>query len=446
MKSYVPNTAAQRAEMLRAIGMSSMEDLFRDIPEDVRLKAPLKLDRGMSEEEVRRVFRAYAKNTNAAMPIFRGAGAYRHYIPSIVPQLAARSELYTAYTPYQAEMSQGMLQGLFEYQTLICRLTGMDVSNASVYDGATAAAEAMLMLRDAKRRKKVLVSAGLSPEARAVIGTYSRFCGIETVEIPLNGDGVTDIGELKAHSEGAAGLIAANPNFYGCLEDMDALSEAAHSFGGLFVSYVNPISLGILKRPGDYGADIAVGDAQPLGLPLSYGGPYCGFMCATNKLMRNLPGRIAGQTADKDGGRVFVLTQQAREQHIRREKASSNICSNQMLCAIMASIYLSAMGPEGMREVAEQNLQKAHYLSEGITRIRGAKLRYENTPFFNEFTVDFDKDSSVINAALKSRGYVGGMRLGYYGCDDNGILMCATEMNARDEIDGFLSAIEEVLK
>ena len=343
-------------------------------------------------------------------------------------------------------MSQGMLQGLFEYQTLICRLTGMDVSNASVYDGATAAAEAMLMLRDAKRHKKVLVSAGLSPEARAVIGTYSRFCGIETVEIPLNGDGVTDIGELKAHSEGAAGLIAANPNFYGCLEDMDALSEAAHSFGGLFVSYVNPISLGILKRPGDYGADIAVGDAQPLGLPLSYGGPYCGFMCATNKLMRNLPGRIAGQTADKDGGRVFVLTLQAREQHIRREKASSNICSNQMLCAIMASIYLSAMGPEGMREVAEQNLQKAHYLSEGITRIRGAKLRYENTPFFNEFTVDFDKDSSVINAALKSRGYVGGMRLGYYGCDDNGILMCATEMNARDEIDGFLSAIEEVLK
>ena len=446
MRSYVPNTEGERKEMLSSMGLSSMDELFRDIPDELKLSRPLNLPEGKSETEIRRIFRAYAERTNSSMPLFRGAGAYRHYIPSLIPQLLMRSEFYTAYTPYQAEMSQGMLQAIFEYQTLMCRLTGMDVSNASVYDGATAAAEAMLMLRDAKRKQKILISDGLNPDVIAVIHTYARFARLECVSIPLNSDGTTDMDALSANSDGAAGYIVANPNFFGCLENMDEISAAVHGFGGLLVSYVNPISLSPVRRPGDYGADIAVGDAQPLGLPLSFGGPYCGFMCSTQKLIRNLPGRIAGQTSDAEGNRVFVLTLQAREQHIRREKASSNICSNQMLCAITASMYLSVMGPEGMYEVAMQNLQKAHYLRDGIKSINGARIRYENTPFFNEFVVEFDKDSAVINALLKKKGIVGGARLANYKDGDNGILMCVTEMNTREEIDALITALEEITK
>ena len=446
MRSYVPNTEGERKEMLSSMGLSSMDELFRDIPDELKLSRPLNLPEGKSETEIRRIFRAYAERTNGSMPLFRGAGAYRHYIPSLIPQLLMRSEFYTAYTPYQAEMSQGMLQAIFEYQTLMCRLTGMDVSNASVYDGATAAAEAMLMLRDAKRKQKILISDGLNPDVIAVIHTYARFARLECVSIPLNSDGTTDMDALSANSDGAAGYIVANPNFFGCLENMDEISAAVHGFGGLLVSYVNPISLSLVKRPGDYGADIAVGDAQPLGLPLSFGGPYCGFMCSTQKLIRNLPGRIAGQTSDAEGNRGFVLTLQAREQHIRREKASSNICSNQMLCAITASMYLSVMGPEGMYEVAMQNLQKAHYLRDGIKSINGARIRYENTPFFNEFVVEFGKDSAVINALLKKKGIVGGARLANYKDGDNGILMCVTEMNTREEIDALITALEEITK
>lgn len=446
MRSYVPNTEGERKEMLSSMGLSSMDELFRDIPDELKLSRPLNLPEGKSETEIRRIFRAYAERTNGSMPLFRGAGAYRHYIPSLIPQLLMRSEFYTAYTPYQAEMSQGMLQAIFEYQTLMCRLTGMDVSNASVYDGATAAAEAMLMLRDAKRKQKILISDGLNPDIIAVIHTYARFARLECVSIPLNSDGTTDMDALSANSDGAAGYIVANPNFFGCLENMDEISAAVHGFGGLLVSYVNPISLSLVKRPGDYSADIAVGDAQPLGLPLSFGGPYCGFMCSTQKLIRNLPGRIAGQTSDAEGNRVFVLTLQAREQHIRREKASSNICSNQMLCAITASMYLSVMEPEGMYEVAMQNLQKAHYLRDGIKSINGARIRYENTPFFNEFVVEFDKDSAVINALLKKKGIVGGARLANYKDGDNGILMCVTEMNTREEIDALITALEEITK
>ena len=445
MKSYVPNAESERLEMLNVIGLSSMDELFSDIPDELKLDRDLNIGDGMSEAELRRVFLEYAKK-NSSLPIFRGAGAYRHYIPSVIPHLLSRSEFYTAYTPYQPEMSQGMLQSIFEYQTLICRLTGLDVSNASVYDGATAAAEATLMMRDAKRKAKILLSLGLAPDVRATIKTYAHAAKIEIVEIPLDNTGRTDIEALRENANGFAGAIIANPNFYGNLEDMTLLTNTVHELGGLMTSYVNPISIGLIKRPGDYGADIAVGDAQPLGMPLMFGGPYCGFMCATQKLIRNLPGRIAGQTCDKDGNRVFVLTLQAREQHIRREKASSNICSNQMLCAIMASMYLSVMGPSGMREVANQNLQKAHYLAEGLSQIKGIKLRYENTPFFNEFVIDLDKDVIAVNAALKAKGYVGGLRLNYYGGNDNGMLICATEMNTREEIDGLLAALEEVMR
>ena len=445
MRSYVPNTAAEREEMLKSMGLNSIEELFGDIPEELKLKRELDLGNGMSETEIRRIFKAYAKNTDASLPLFRGAGAYRHYIPALIPQLLMRSEFYTAYTPYQPEMSQGMLQSIFEYQTLMCNLTGLDVSNASVYDGATAAAEAMNMLADIKRKKKVLISAGLAPDVRETIRTYARFGGVEIAEIPLNDKGVTDTEALTAALEGAAGYIAASPNFFGNIENMDEVTNIVHGAGALMVAYVNPISLGMLKRPGDYDADIAVGDAQPLGMPLSFGGPYCGFMCAKQKYIRNLPGRIAGLTTDAEGNKVYVLTLQAREQHIRREKAASNICSNQMLCAITASMYLSIMGPMGMRETANQNIQKAHYLMDGMKHIKGIKVRYPDTPFFNEFVVEFEKDPILVNSLLRAKGFVGGMRLGYYGCEDKGMLFCVTEMNTRDEIDGLLTALEEVL-
>jgi glycine dehydrogenase subunit 1 len=297
-----------------------------------------------------------------------------------------------------------------------------------------------------KRKQKVLYSAGLSPDVKDVLKTYARFARIELTEIPLNTKGLTNREALLSNAEGAAGFIAAQPNFYGCLEDMQSLSDITHGFNGLFVAYVNPISLGLLKRPGEYGADIAIGEGQPLGLPLSFGGSYLGFMAATNKLLRNLPGRIAGQTADTDGNRVFVLTLQAREQHIRREKASSNICSNQMLCAIMASIYLSIMGKKGLKETAEQCLQKAHYLAEGISHVKGLKLRYPETPFFHEFAVDSAVDAAVINAHLKKRKIVGGVRLSRFDNSDTGALWCATEMNTRDEIDAVFEALEEVCK
>ena len=432
--------------MLETLGLDSMDALYEDIPEQVRQKRPIDLPRGKSESEVRRLFEALARGNRTDLVIFRGAGAYNHFIPAAVAQLASRSEFYTAYTPYQAEMSQGMLQAIFEFQTLICRLTGLDAANASVYDGATAAAEAMNMLTAAKRKNKVLFSAGLHPNVAAVLKTYARFTGTERVEVPLDQHGLTDPASLGALGADAAGFIAAQPNFFGCIENVAALAEATHAFGGLFVSYVYPHALGVLARPGDLGADIAVGEAQSLGMPLSFGGPYLGFMAATQKLMRNLPGRIAGETVDAEGNRTFVLTLQAREQHIRREKASSNICSNQSLCAVTASIYLSLMGPEGLAEAANHSLQKAHYLAEGMSHIKGIRLRYPETPFFNEFAVDYEKDAAVVNAGLKSRGFMGGLRFGRLIPHDTGALWCATEENTRDELDAVLEALEEVFR
>ncbi len=439
MKSYVPNTIEERKRMLSEIGLNDTGELFADIPDDLRLSRPLDLPEPMSEMELRELLLGYALQDEDNGLLFRGAGAYRHYIPSIIPQIVSRSEFYTAYTPYQAEMSQGMLQSIFEWQTLICSLTGMDAANASVYDGATAAAEALLMLRDAKRRKKILYSAGLHPDVKAVMKTYARFNGLELIEIPLTDECVTDIAALNRELDGAAGFVAAVPNYFGCIEDMAPISEAVHAANALLVSYVNPISLGAVKRPGDYGADIAVGDAQPLGLPLNFGGPYVGFMAATSKLIRNLPGRIAGQTTDAEGNRVFVLTLQAREQHIRRDRASSNICSNQMLCAIMSTIYLCTMGPEGMREIAQQNIAKAHYLAEQLDSLEGISLRYSNTPFFNEFVTDSVKPAEQINEALKEFGIAGGLVL-----PDGGMLWCATEMTSKEDIDFLIDMLKEV--
>ncbi|MBR4435639.1 MAG: aminomethyl-transferring glycine dehydrogenase subunit GcvPA [Clostridia bacterium] len=440
MKSYVPNTEKERREMLEAIGLKSMDDLFSDIPEDLKLDRELDLPAPMSEMELRELMMGYVLQNDEGGLLFRGAGAYRHYIPSVVPQLAARSEFYTAYTPYQAEMSQGMLQSIFEWQTVICNLTGMEASNASVYDGATAASEAILMMRDSKRKSKVLYSAGLNPDVITTIKTYAHCYGIELVEIPLNKDGITDMAALEANLPESAGFIAAQPNYFGCIENMDAISEAVHAQKALLVSYVNPISLGAVKRPGDYGADIAIGDAQPMGLPLNFGGPYVGFMATGGKLVRNLPGRIAGETTDAEGGRAYVLTLQAREQHIRRDKASSNICSNQMLCAIMSTIYACTMGPEGMREVAEQNIAKAHYLADEICKIPGMKLRYA-TAFFNEFVIDTETPAGQINEALKDMGIVGGLIL-----PDGGMLWCATEMNSKEDIDFLTDMLKNIVE
>ena len=437
MKSYVPATREEQQAMLEAMGVSSMEALLGDIPGEVRLNRPLKLPDGLSEVETLRVIQGYAAENVTNKPLFRGAGAYSHFIPAIIPALTQRGEFLTAYTPYQFEMSQGMLQAIFEYQSLIARLTGMDASNASVYDGATAAAEAMLMCRDSARKDKLLVSQGLHPDVLGVLRTYAPCAGVELVEIPL-ADGVTDLAAVEANAEGAAGLIAASPNYYGIIEDIAAMAERIHAVRGLMVAYVEPISLGLLKKPGDLGADIAVGDGQPLGIPLSWGGPYVGFMAVKQRLLRNLPGRIIGETVDDDGNRAYVLTLQAREQHIRREKATSNICSNQSLCAISAGIYLTAMGPQGLREVAEACLQKAHFLAEGIASIPGMELCY-NKPFFMEFVVKSVLPARAIDKAVRAKGIVGGLPL-----DEHRILYCATEMNTREEIDALVAALKEV--
>ena len=439
MRSYVPNTVEERREMLKTLGLSEMDELFADIPADLKLNRELDLPAPMSEMELRQLITGYVLQNDEACLLFRGAGAYHHYIPALIPQLISRSEFYTAYTPYQAEMSQGMLQGIFEWQTVICNLTGMDAANASVYDGATAAAESLLMLRDSKRKNKILYSAGLHPDVIGTVKTYGHCHGLELVEIGLNENGITDIDCLKANLEGSAGFIAAQPNYFGCIENMDSIAELVHANKALLVSYCNPISLGTIKRPADYGADIAIADSQPMGIPMCFGGPYAGFMATTNKLIRNLPGRIVGETVDHEGGRAYVLTLQAREQHIRREKASSNICSNQMLCAIMSTIYACTMGPEGMREVGEQNIAKAHYLASELSKLPGIRMRY-NTPFFNEFITDSDRPAEEINEALKGFGIVGGLVL-----PDGGMLWCATEMNTKGDIDFLIDMLKEVL-
>lgn len=446
MKSYVPNTESERQEMLEAIGLKDMYDLFVDVPSDMLLKS-LDLPEGKSEMEIRRLFADLAADTDQSLPIFRGAGAYHHYIPAAVPQLLARSEFYTAYTPYQTEMSQGMLQAIFEYQTMICDVTGMAAANASVYDGAHACAEVMIGMHASKRKNKVLYSAGLHPEYVETMKTYARFAGIELVKVPLTADGVTDTAAIAGLAEGAAGILAASPNFLGNIEDMQAAADAAHACGLLFGAVVNPISLGLLKKPGDYGADFALGEGQPLGMPLNFGGPYLGFVATTAKLMRSLTGRIVGETTDDEGNRVYCLTLSAREQHIRREKAASNICSNQCLCAVTASMYLAVMGPQGLAEVADQCAQKAHYLADAIAALPGAKLRYPNTPFFHEFVVDFDEKAEKVDKALLKAGFMSGLPLARFDqADAHGMLWCATELNTRDELDGVVTALKEVLK
>ena len=436
MGSYIPATFEERQAMLAELGLSSIDELFASVPEGVRVKE-LALPEGMSEMEVARTVGAMAEKNVRFRSVFRGAGAYRHYIPAIVKTVTGREEFVTAYTPYQAEISQGVLQSIFEYQTQICELTGMDVSNASVYDGAVAAAEAVLMCLE-RRRNGVIVAGSADPQTITTIQTYCESRSVPVTVLPVK-NGATDAADLAAAlSDSAACLYVQSPNYYGVLEDVDGLAAAAHEAGARVVMGANPISLGILKTPGEYGADIAVGEGQPLGMPLGFGGPYLGFMACRKELMRRLPGRIVGETQDHEGRRCFVLTLQAREQHIRREKASSNICSNEALCAMTASVYLAAMGPRGLARVAENCAAHAHYLAAELSAVPGFSLRHEGREFFHEFLTDCPVEPEELCRKLAERGILGGLPV------DGGLLWCCTELCGRNDMDELVRVIREV--
>ena len=434
MGSYIPTTDREREEMLASIGVSSIDDLFSQIPEEVKIHGGCGLPAGRSEMEVRTLLETLAGKNKVYPSVFRGAGAYRHYIPEIVRSVVSKEEFVTAYTPYQAEISQGVLQSIFEYQTMICRLTGMDASNASLYDGASAAAEGVAMCRD-RKRTQVLVSGAAHPDTIRTIQTYCFGNGMECVVVPVK-DGETDLEFVRAHAGGStACLYLQHPNFYGVLEDAQALGDAVHQAGGKFLMGVNPISLGILKTPAEYGADIAVGEGQPLGMPLSFGGPYLGFMACVSSLTRKLPGRIVGETVDNRGQRGYVLTLQAREQHIRREKASSNVCSNQALCAMTAAVYLAAMGPDGLRQAALQCASKASYLQKGLAEA-GFPLVYAK-PFFHEFVTRTPVPALEVEAFLGREGILSGYPLG-----EREMLWCCTEANTKEEMDRLLQLVK----
>ena len=435
MGSYIPSTKEERQEMLAAAGYGSIRSLFKDVPAEVYLDKPLNLPQGMSELEVRAKMQELAGKNTVFGTILRGAGAYDHYIPSIVKYITSKEEFVTSYTPYQAEMSQGILQSIFEYQTMICDLTGMDTANASVYDGASAAAEAAAMCRD-RRRSVALVSAAANPDVIATMQTYCFGAGTELRLVPAK-DGRTDLDALKEMlTPDVCCVYVQQPNFYGQFEEAEQIAELTHAGGAKYIMGVNPIALAIMKTPAECGADIAVGEGQPLGLPLGFGGPYLGFMAATGAMMRKLPGRIVGETVDADGNRAYVLTLQAREQHIRREKASSNICSNEALCALTASVYLAAVGPQGLKQAATLCLSKAHYLAQELTKIEGVNLVYGGE-FFHEFVTTLPKQEKVL-AALAKEGILGGLPV------KEGVLWCVTEKATKEALDKAVAIVKEV--
>ncbi|NLI53707.1 MAG: aminomethyl-transferring glycine dehydrogenase subunit GcvPA [Clostridiales bacterium] len=442
MGNFLPSTDAQCKEMLNVIGVSSVGELYADIPRAMREKAAEavnELPKGVSEFEALDAMRALAKKNRVFDAIFRGAGAYWHHIPAVVSRVAAKEAFVTAYTPYQPEISQGILQTIFEYQTILCELTGMDAGNASVYDGATAAAEAAAMCRE-RNRTLTLLAGGLNPESIETVRTYSFGADAEYAIVP-NKEGRLDLDALKtALNTGVASLILQSPNYFGVVEDIPAIAELVHAAGAKLVVSMNPTAMVLLRSPGECGADVAIGDGQPLGIPLSYGGPYLGFMACKKEMIRKLPGRIVGQTADAAGRRCFVLTLQAREQHIRREKASSNICSNQALCALTAAAYCSAMGPQGMGEVARACYDNAHYLAAKLGKIKGFELAYPGAPFFHEFVTGTPAD--LTERALKALGeknILGGLPV------EGGILWCATERNTSAQIDALVETVKAVI-
>ncbi|HBV85918.1 MAG TPA: aminomethyl-transferring glycine dehydrogenase subunit GcvPA [Desulfosporosinus sp.] len=441
--NFIPNTDSQNQRLLARIGVESVEDLFADIPKEVRLQRPLAIAGGMSEQELVKHVKGLANlnTTVEGYSSYLGAGAYEHFIPSFVDQLLLRSEFYTAYTPYQPEISQGTLQAIYEYQTLVCELTGMDVTNASMYDGASALAEAALMTCDATRREKVLVLQTIHPEYRDVLKTYLPPRGVELVEIPFQ-NGVMDQGAFEAAlQEDIAGVLVQNPNFFGNLEKAQDIVQLAHAKGALVVMSVNPVSLGLLKSPGECGADIVVGEGQPFGNPLNFGGPYLGFLSCRDKYVRRMPGRIVGATTDKNGKKGYVLTLQAREQHIRREKATSNICSNEALCALAFTMHLSALGKTGLKELANLNLQNAHYAAQEIAKIPGMSLAFSG-PFFHEFVIETKLEPAKINSALLEDKIIGGLDLArFYPELNHHLLFCVTETKSKADIDRLVARL-----
>ncbi|GAC1433421.1 MAG: aminomethyl-transferring glycine dehydrogenase subunit GcvPA [Chloroflexota bacterium] len=453
---YLPHTDRDRQDMLAAIGVASVEDLLVDVPLEVRC-GPLDVPAPLDEATMLRHLEELAGQNRhtAQMPSFLGGGAYHHHIPSVVGALASRGEFVTSYTPYQPELSQGTLQAIYEFQSLICALTGLDVANASLYDAATACAEAMALAVAATGRAEFVVSAGLTPDYLATLRTYAWSQNLTLHEVPLSPHGTCDPASLAPLLEGGrvAGVLVQSPTYHGVLEDQRALAEAAHAAGALLITCANPLSLALLASPGECGADVAVGDAQPFGTSLSYGGPYVGYMAARESLLRRLPGRIAGASVDSHGNRAYVLTYQTREQHIRREKATSNICSNHALNALVATIYLSYMGKTGLRQVADLCVRRAHYAAERIAALPGYHLPFAGTPFFHEFVVMGPRPAAEINAALLRDGILGGVPIpagvlagppGQREPAADGLLFCVTEMNSREEIDHLVSSLERI--
>ena len=429
MFKYFPHTEDDLNAMLQRTGVESLDALYAQIPDSIRFKGDYQLPEAMSEQEVRELF-AQLGTQNKQLTCFAGMGVYDHYTPSVIPQLLNRSELLTSYTPYQAEISQGTLHYIFEYQSMMAELTGMDISNASMYDGSTATAEAMMMAVAAgKKQNRFLISETVDPKTVAVMKTYAHFHGIELVMIPAEG-GVTSRENLEAQLQqgGVAGVLVQQPNYYGIVEDYTGFAEACHNSKALFIMDSVAADLAVLKTPSEWGADIAVGDGQSLGIPMQWGGPYVGYLCCTEKLIRKMPGRIVGMTKDNRDQRAFVLTLQAREQHIRRQKATSNICSNQSLMALFVTIYLSLMGKRGLKEAAQLSYAGAHYLCDELLKTGRFHLVYDQ-PFFNEFLVKYDGNADILYQRFTDAGFLGGVK------QDDGILFAVTEKRTKEEID-----------
>lgn len=444
---YLPHTEDNLQEMLKEIGVSSVDELFSAVKNELKEKEPLRLPPPLPEMDLLSEIQKIGELNKTKTISFLGAGAYRHFIPSVVPFLANRSEFVTPYTPYQPELSQGTLQAIFEFQTMIAELFGMDIANASMYDGATALAEAGLMSMRIKGRKRVAVSKAIHPEYRSVLKTYISALDGELIEIPYNHEGVTDYLQAeKLCGEGVSAIIIQNPNFFGAIEPIKKFSDLAHTIKALSVVCVTePLSLAILKSPGELGADIAVGEGQSFGIPLSFGGPYLGLFATKKDFLRQMPGRLVGETVDREGKRGYVLTIATREQHIRRERATSNICTNESLCALTAGIYLSTLGKKGLRELAKINVSKSEYLKNKLRKLKDVRIKF-SSPTFNEFVIELKVNAERIARSLHKKGIVPGLPLGkYYPELKNCLLVTVTEMNTKEEIDILVKELQKVL-
>lgn len=435
---FFPQTKEEIEQMLKQAGMNSLDDLYADVPEQIRFRGEYDLPEPMSETEIRSLFEKLGEK-NRRLTVFAGAGCYDHYTPAVVPNIISRSEFLTSYTPYQAEISQGTLHYIFEYQSMMAELTGMDVSNASMYDGSTATAEAAIMaLASTKKTDTVLVSASVDPKVLNVVKTYAHFHGFN-VELIAENDGAADKAQMDARLEkgGVAGVIVQQPNYHGIVEDFSGFADSCHAHKSLFIVNSVAADLALLKTPGEWGADVAVGDGQSLGIPMSFGGPSVGYMCCTEKLMRKMPGRIVGKTVDNRGQRVFVLTLQAREQHIRRQKATSNICSNESLMALFVTIYMSVMGKEGVKEAAQMSYDGAHYLHDALIATGLFSDKYER-PFFNEFCVKYNGDVDRLQQRFIENGILGGVKV-----DADTLMFAVTEKRTKEEIDKLVNIAKE---